>query len=61
MDDVIRVPDVNGAFGDALTGGSGNAGYTQVLNISSPVALTPSEIARQTRNATRDMVLAMSV
>lgn len=62
MDDVIRVPDVNGAFGDALTGGSqGNAGYTQVLNITSPEALSPYEIARQTRNATRDMVLAMSV
>lgn len=62
MDDVVRVPDVNGIVGDALIGGSqGNAGYTQVLNISSPVALTPYEIARQTRNATRDMVLAMSL
>lgn len=33
------------------------AGYNQTVNIYSPTALTPSEVARQTRNATRDMVL----
>ena len=32
-------------------------GYNQTVNIYSPTALTPSEVARQTRNATRDMVL----
>jgi TP901 family phage tail tape measure protein len=31
--------------------------YNQTVNIYSPTALTPSEVARQTRNATRDMVL----
>lgn len=35
------------------------AGFTQNLTINSPTALNPSEIARQTRNANRDMVLAL--
>ncbi len=34
-------------------------GYSQTVNIYSPQALSPSEAARQTRNATRNMVLAM--
>ena len=34
-------------------------GYNQTVNIYSPQALTPSEVARQTRNATRSMVLAL--
>lgn len=38
---------------------NGNGGYTQNVYITSPTALTPSEVARQTRNATRNMVLAM--
>jgi len=33
--------------------------YNQTINIYSPTALTPSEVARQTRNATRDMVLEL--
>lgn len=62
IDDVIRVPEVNNILGASLTGAGGdNMGYTQILNITSPVALTPSEVARQARNATRDMVLAMSM
>lgn len=36
-----------------------SAGFTQINNIYSPTALTPSEVARQTRNATRDMVLEL--
>ena len=43
------------------TGGfNGNTGgFTQNVNIYSPEALSPSETARQTRNATRRMVLAL--
>lgn len=37
-----------------------NSGYSQVINVYSPEALKPSEVARQTRNATRQMALAMS-
>lgn len=36
-----------------------SSGYTQNIFIYSPTQLTPSEVARQTRNATRGMVLAM--
>lgn len=32
-------------------------GFTQNITVNSPKALTPAEIARQTRNATRQMVL----
>lgn len=42
----------------ALAGADGGA-YNQTINIYSPTALTPSEVARQTRNATRDMVLEL--
>ena len=44
----------------AMAGGYGGTGeYNQTINIYSPTALTPSEVARQTRNATRDMVLEL--
>ena len=39
--------------------GLASAGYTQNIYITSPEALQPSEVARQTRNATRNMVLAL--
>lgn len=39
-------------------GANGN-GLNQTVNIYSPTALTPSEVARQTRIATQNMVLAM--
>lgn len=39
------------------TGGGG--GYTQNITINSPKQLNPSEIARQTRNQTRSMVMRM--
>jgi len=35
-------------------------GFSQTLNIYSPTALNPSEIARQTRNATQQMALSLS-
>ncbi|MDO4800605.1 MAG: hypothetical protein Q4A15_00420 [Prevotellaceae bacterium] len=34
-------------------------GYNQTVNIYSPTALSPYEVARQTRNSTRNMVLAL--
>lgn len=43
---------------DASTMAAGS-GYRQTVNIYSPRELTPSEVARQTRNATRNMVLAL--
>lgn len=38
---------------------SAYGGYTQNVTINSPQALNPSEVARQTRNATRAMLLRM--
>lgn len=38
---------------------SQNNGYNQTINVYSPTALSASEIARQTRNSTRNMVLAL--
>lgn len=37
-----------------------HGGFSQTLNIYSPTALNPSEIARQTRNATQQMALSLS-
>lgn len=45
-------------YSGSLNGNVGN-GYNQTVNIYSPTALSPSEIARQTRNSTRNMVLAL--
>lgn len=39
--------------------GGGNGGYNQTINIYSPKPLSPYEIARQTRNQTQRMVLAI--
>ena len=68
MQDLISIPSMDD-FG-TQTGGAGisavnacstTSGYTQIINITSPTALTPYEVARQARNATRDMVLAMNI
>ena len=40
-----------------VAGGSANSGITQINNIYSPTPLTPSEIARQSRNAMRELAL----
>ena len=46
----------------ALSNAARNMGveYNQIVNITSPTALTPYEVARQTKNATREMVLAFA-
>lgn len=36
-------------------------GFNQEINIYAPEALSPSEVARQTRNATREMALAINL
>jgi TP901 family phage tail tape measure protein len=46
------------AFAGNAGGGYG-AGYNQTVNVYSPTALDPSEVARQTRNATRSMILEL--
>lgn len=68
MQDLISIPSMDdfgtqtgGAGISAVNAGSATSGYTQIINITSPTALTPYEVARQTRNATRDMVLAMNI
>lgn len=38
-----------------------SGGYNQNIVINSPTPLTPSEIARQTRNSTKQLVLAMNL
>ena len=43
----------------ATVGAYGGGDFVQNITINSPTALTPSEIARQTRNATRDMALEL--
>lgn len=44
---------------DIREAAGGTAGYTQNITINSPKQLNPSEIARQTRNQTRSMVMRM--
>lgn len=65
LNDIMNLPSIDNMYGEfSSTSENGDAmgkGYTQILNITSPVALTPYEVARQARNATRDMVLAMSM
>ena len=68
MQDLISIPSMDdfgtqtgGAGISAVNAGSATSGYTQIINITSPTALTPYEVARQTRNATRDMFLSMRV
>lgn len=42
-----------------VNGEGGYGSYNQTVNIYSPTELNPSEVARQTRNANRDAVLAL--
>lgn len=41
-------------------GNDGRNGYNQTVNVYAPTELSASEVARQTRNATRQMALALS-
>ena len=46
-------------LGDISEATKGNGSYTQNITINSPTPLNPSEIARQTRNQTRSMIMRM--
>lgn len=45
--------------GSTSFGTNGNGGFTQNITIQSPKELSPSEVARQTRNKTRELILNM--
>lgn len=47
------------ASGDFSGYATGSRGFTQNVTVNSPKALSPWEVARQTRNATRGMILAV--
>lgn len=47
-----------GTYGQSLPAYA-SGGFSQNITINSPRELSPSEVARQTRNSTRNMVLAM--
>lgn len=49
----------NALLSDIKTAVGGTAGFVQNLTINAPTELSPSEIARQTRNANRQMVLRL--
>ena len=69
IDDVTAnmIPDISAAMSDirtvnnvTATNGMGySGGFVQNLTINSPRELNPSEVARQTRNASREMVLRL--
>lgn len=56
---VLPIEHLKSYIMDALDEQTSVGNYTQNVYINSPTALTPSEIARQTRNATRQMALGM--
>lgn len=65
MQDAAAATDLRGfsMSGDLSTGtsyGTASSGFTQNITVNAPTELSPSEIARQTRNATRQMALSMS-
>ena len=45
--------------GSTTFGINGTGGFTQNITIHSPKELSPSEVARQTRNKTRELILSM--
>ena len=50
---------VNASVSRGVYPGNYGAGFNQSITINAPTELDPSEIARQTRNATREYILAM--
>lgn len=55
----VVTPLTGTAINHAAEGIKGNGGYNQTIHISSPKALSPYEVARQTRIQTRSMILAV--
>lgn len=50
----------SGSFVYRNDGNGTSAGFNQIVNVYSPQELNPSEVARQTRNATQQMILSLS-
>lgn len=57
--EAVVTPLTGNARNTPVAVGTGG-GFTQNVNITSPKALTPYEVARQTRNATRKIILSMN-
>ena len=53
------VGQINTSFSDGSFSSGGSNGFTQNITIQSPKELSPSEVARQTRNKTRELILSM--
>ena len=56
---VLPIENLKGYIMDAMKEQNSVGNYTQNVYINSPTTLNPSEVARQTRNATRQMALNM--
>lgn len=57
-DDIVKPLNMDGGSVSGLTG-SRNGDFNETINIYAPTALDPSEVARQTRKANREMMLAL--
>lgn len=57
----LNVTRGNSSLNGMNTPNNINGGYNQTVNVYSPTQLNPSEVARQTRNATRNMALNLNV
>ena len=57
-DDIVKPLNVDGSVSSGLTG-SRSGDFNETINIYAPTALDPSEVARQTRKANREMMLAL--
>ncbi len=55
----VVTPLTSTARNTAMRAAGAGGGYNQTINVYSPKALSPYEVARQTRNQTQKMVLAM--
>lgn len=57
-DDIVKPLNMDGSASSGLTG-SRSGDFNETINIYAPTALDPSEVARQTRKANREMMLAL--
>jgi hypothetical protein len=57
-DDIVKPLNMDGSASSSLTG-SRSGDFNETINIYAPTALDPSEVARQTRKANREMMLAL--
>lgn len=57
-DDIVKPLNIDGSASSGLIG-SRSGDFNETINIYAPTALDPSEVARQTRKANREMMLAL--